>query len=1001
MRPPNKKQFHKIVLLYLIIGSLWILLSDYVAFYLAEVGFSFKYMQMLKGVGYILVTAILLYFLLLYDLKKMKAAWQKLASSEKRYRTAFEKTPHPLWEVDFSRLKAYLDSQSLSSRLALQEQVAHNSELREQCFSKIRVVRINEAVHDLFGKKNHSTSHPPCTELFLDEEYTFLRKELEALTEQKKEFETQQSIALDGVNKDLVLSIHWKVLPGHEKEYDRVLVSAFDITHLETVIRRLTLSESKYRCLVESTGEAVLVVRSQKILFANRKAKDLFGLSTRASYDNGVSEHVYHDDRTAFFEALRQCEKEQENIDRICRVLDYNGDVHWAECKFSITPWEDDTAIFIFFIDVTEKIDREKNLTTAKLLLEKVFDNLSEAVFVVDSKNRKVVICNLAAERIFGYRQEQMIDRSTRQLHVDDRAFEKFGEISEQVLERGETFTAAYTMRHKDGHEILTQNTVTPIDDVGGWTHGVISMVRDVTKRKRFEQELKASELKYKHLLDNAKEGIIVIQNTLIAYVNRQMEQILGYEKENLLGLPYLNHVHVEEQQGVKELYQAVMSGELFPQDREIRVVDNKQDIHWLRVNAVKVEWDHQPAVMALTMDISEQKLLQEKTEEMEFRIMQAQKMESIGILAGGIAHDFNNILSAILGFSQLALNEVGQNGHLKRDLEEIFSAGIRAKELVKQILTFSRQSDYDLQPLLINPIIKEVIKFLRSSIPASIIIKSDIRSESLIKGDPTHIHQVVMNLCTNAVQAMHRAKGTVLVTVKDVVLDAGDNSYPDLPGGNYIQVQVTDDGAGIAPEHLGQIFDPYFTTKAIGEGTGLGLSVVYGIVESYGGKIAVQSIPGKETTFTVFFPVVDDERIWGAEEDEKIPGGHERILVVDDEASLVRMLEQQLADLGYTVTTQTSSLEALNMCRSQPSNFDLVITDMTMPNLTGDELAAEISALCPGMPIIICTGFSGNNSVWPSVDLPADQILYKPIVIADLARVIRKILDKKGGKER
>lgn len=1001
MQPSKKTHIYKIVLLYIIIGSLWILLSDFVSHYLVEHGFYFKYMQTVKGIGYILVTGILLYFLLFHDFKIIQAAWQKLAASEKRYRIAFEKHPHPLWEVDLSELKAFIETQSSSALLSLQEQVKYNSELREQCFSKIRTVDISKAVHELLGASYHDMSEPPCAKIFFDEEYTFLRKELEALAEQKVEFEIQQYIAPVGLGKDLALSIHWMVLPGHEEKYDRVLISAFDITHLDAMIKKLAASESKYRRLVENTNEAVLVVKSESIVFANNKARELFGVTIQELNKKALSEIIYSDDITVFSDSLSQCETQQKIIERTCRIVDQKGNIHWVICKYSITPWEESAAILVLLFDVTEKIIKENQLRQAKLLLEKVFNSLNEAVFVIDSNNRKVVICNLAAEKIFGYRQEEMNGRSTRQLHIDENTFAKFGEVSEDTMERGEAFTTTYTMRHKDGHEIITKNTVTPIDDAADWTHGVISVVRDVTVQKRFEQELKASETKYRRLLEDAKEGIVVIQNTFIAYINRQMEQVLGYEKEKLLGSAYLKYVHADDQYEVRDLYQKVISGEMFPPDKEIRVLDNKNIIHWLRVNAVKVEWDHEPAVMALVMDISEHKSLKRKTKEMEDRILQAQKMESIGTLAGGIAHDFNNILSAILGFTELALKEAEQNISLKRDLEEVYSAGVRAKELVKQILTFSRQTDSELQPLQVSPIIKEVIKFLRSSIPTSIVIKSDIHAKSLIKGDPTQIHQVLMNLCTNAVQAMKGEKGIVQVSVNDIVIEAEDKIFPELPVGNYIKVQVSDDGGGIAPEHIDQIFDPYFTTKEIGEGTGLGLSVVYGIIENYGGKITVQSIPGEGTIFTVLFPTVGDERRWITEENAEIPRGSERILVVDDETSLVRALEQQLVDLGYVVTSKTSSIEALEMYRSRPSDFDLVLTDMTMPNMTGDELAAEISSLCPDIPIIICTGFSRKTLDWNPANLPVDEVLYKPVATADLARVIRKLLDKKGRKER
>lgn len=987
-------RIYRIVLQYVILAGLWILLSDLVVDYLAVQGPSFNHIQTVKGIVFVLVTAILLYFLLRRDFAAPEAAWRVLARNEKRYRTAFENTPHPLWEVDLSQLKAYVDDWDQTSRIDLLERVGHNSELREQCFSRIRVRDINEPVYKLFGSSYQDTSKPPCAKLFVDEEYSFLKKELEALVECRQEFEVQQFVVPEEWRDEIALNIHWVVVPGHEKTYDRVLISAFDITGLEALIKKLTTSESKYRCLVENTSEAVLVSDTEAIFFGNNKAGELLGVTTPELYETGLSEFIHQEDRPAFFKTLKQYQADQQSGGHVCRIVDNTGDVHWADFKFSLTDWGGSSAILLLVADITEKVVKENQLRQAKLLFEKVFNSLQEAVLVIESRNRKVLVCNGAAEKIFGYRQEEIRGKSTRQLHVDDNAFARFAELSEPVLENGKSFSTAYTMLSKDGREILTEITVTPVDDLTGWTHGVISVIRDITEKKRSERALHESEKKYKRLLEDANEGIIVLQNGDIAYVNQRIGHVLGYDREELLCSPYLNYIHTDEQQEVDKLYQLVISGGAFPPDREIKAVTSQGDLRWLRVNAVQVEWENEPAVMALITNISEQKALEEKTEEMEARIVQAQKMESIGTLAGGIAHDFNNILSALLGFTEIAMGETRPDTSLRSDLEEVYSAGMRAKELVKQILAFARQSNDERQPIQISSIIKEVTRFLRSSIPSSIEILSDIRCKSNVMGNPIQVHQVVMNLCTNAVQSMKGDKGTVHVSVEDVVVEEDDSIFPDLATGNYIKVQIADDGAGIAPENIDQIFEPYFTTKKIGEGTGLGLSLVYGIVESYGGKIRVRSSLGEGTTFTILLPTVDDEISRDTEEGE-ISRGQERILVVDDEVAITKILKKQLADLGYRVTTRTSSGEALKLFRSNPSDFDLILTDMTMPGMTGDELAAAVSSICPDIPIIICTGYSRKISGKTPHDLHAEAILTKPVGRADLARAIRELLDR------
>ncbi len=415
---------------------------------------------------------------------------------------------------------------------------------------------------------------------------------------------------------------------------------------------------------------------------------------------------------------------------------------------------------------------------------------------------------------------------------------------------------------------------------------------------------------------------------------------------------------------------------------------------------------DLEQRVMERTADLKEanERLQQEidahrrekkEREKLERQLMQAQKMESIGTLAGGIAHDFNNILSSILGYTELTLDEVKKNSDLEDNLQEIYTAGIRAKDLIKQILAFARQSDEEMKPVQVSAIVKEVLQFLRSSIPSTIEIRKNIQSDSLIIGNATQIHQVMMNLCTNAAQAMEANGGTLAVGLRDVQLDetAGRVQSGLKPGG-YVELQVSDTGQGIDPEILDSIFDPYFTTKGPGEGTGMGLSMVHGIVESYSGKILVESTPGQGSTFTLYLPISTSQKEQIVYRSEDLPLGTENVLLVDDEAPLTRMTGAVLKSLGYSVTSRTSSLEALELFSSKPDDFDLVITDMTMPNMTGDQLAVALLKIRRDIPVILCTGYSKKVSDTSAAALGIKAFAYKPIVKADLARTVRKVLD-------
>ena len=394
--------------------------------------------------------------------------------------------------------------------------------------------------------------------------------------------------------------------------------------------------------------------------------------------------------------------------------------------------------------------------------------------------------------------------------------------------------------------------------------------------------------------------------------------------------------------------------------------------------------------------EISEQKL---ESQRLTTQLHRAEKMESIGTLAGGIAHDFNNILSSIIGFTELTLDEVEKGTRIEDNLQEVYTAGKRARDLVIQILSFARQSDEDIKPIKLDTIAKEVLKFIRSSIPSTIEIKQNLQSDSLIMGNETQVHQILMNLCTNAAHAMEKKGGILEVNLSDISIDGSVKKENfDLKNGSYIKLVVSDTGVGIASEVMGSIFEPYFTTKGPGEGTGLGLAMVHGIVESYGGKISFDSKIGKGTIFTIYFPITKKDGTDRPYESEKYSSGNERVLFVDDEAAIAKMGGRVLEQFGYKTTTRSSSVEALELFRSKPNDFDLVISDMTMPNITGDQLAAELMIIRPDIPIILCTGFSKRLSDKTAEEVGVKAFAYKPIVKLDLAKTVRKVLDEAKG---
>jgi signal transduction histidine kinase/DNA-binding response OmpR family regulator len=415
----------------------------------------------------------------------------------------------------------------------------------------------------------------------------------------------------------------------------------------------------------------------------------------------------------------------------------------------------------------------------------------------------------------------------------------------------------------------------------------------------------------------------------------------------------------------------------------------------WFHGRVTPFPGDGERRVVVAHENITVRKRAIEEKIRMAAQLRHSYKMEAIGTLAGGIAHDFNNILSSVIGFTELSLMDVNKGGLLESNLQEVYRAGLRARDLVKQILTFARKDESHVQPTQVGTIAKEAVKLIRSIIPTSIEIRLQVDSEALVMADPTQIHQIFMNLFTNAAQAMEADGGELTVHIATTRRDRSlGSTHTSFMPGEFLRITVADTGVGIAQDKLEKIFDPYYTTKGRGEGTGLGLSVVHGIVQACNGEIAVESEAGRGTTFTIFLPVSAQKAIAATPMPCKLPLGTERILFVDDERPIADMSRQRLSLLGYRVTVAHSSLEALDRLTAGPEDFDLIITDMTMPQMSGDRLAMEAKKINPKVTIILCTGYSKKISPAKAAAIGIDAFLMKPVAADEMAATIRKVLD-------
>jgi len=534
----------------------------------------------------------------------------------------------------------------------------------------------------------------------------------------------------------------------------------------------------------------------------------------------------------------------------------------------------------------------------------------------------------------------------------------------------------------------------------------LLSRIRSILRLNRYRRLVEARQLS-DQLIRFSPVGIMIVNaDSIIHLTNPEMVRMLGVNNDGAI----VNHKVVEfitpdDREKYTQNLQTIIEQKAFAYEFVTGFVRQNGNIFPAEWKGGFFEYHGAPAVQMIVHDISTRLQLEQEKAELETQLRYAQKTECLGTLAGGITHDFNNILTPIMGFTELALEEVPKDSVIRNYLQQVLSSTNRALDLVKQILTFLRRSQEELTPLKTQIIFSEVVKLMKATLPATIEIKADIDPNcGLVMAEPAQIHQILMNLCANAYHAMREKGGLLNINLTQIVIDATappdlckKQDGSDLEPGVYQSLKVSDTGYGITSDVMEKIFDPYFTTKSREEGTGLGLSILYGIVKSYGGDIRIDSTPGKGSTFTVYLPVTDKEiSETQAESSATMQGKGERILVIDDEPPNALLLEKMLCKQGYVITTATDSSAALELVREAPEQFDLVITDMTMPQLTGTQLAHEIKVLRPDLPIILCTGYSEKISANSIHTLGLQGFISKPIIRSKLLETVWEVLSLK-----
>lgn len=779
-------------------------------------------------------------------------------------------------------------------------------------------------------------------------------------------------------------------LVGHDGQVAGSVHVARDITARKQSEEALRKSEEKYKTRFEESFDGLFITSPQgRILDMNRKGVAMFGYDTKAEVLNLDLErdvYAYPPDRQRILSMVNtRGSAEYEVV-----VKKKSGEHMVTFC--SLTAVRDKGGAITSYRGIIRDITERKRAEEALLAASRYNRSLIEASLdplVTISTEGKITDVNAATEQVTGYSRDELIGtdfshyfaKPERARSGCERAF-KDGSVKNYELE----------IRHRDGRLTPVVYNASVFRDGSGRIVGLFAAARDISLRQQAEEK----NLWLASIVESSDDAIIGKSlDGVITSWNKGAEKIYGYKEDEAIGEMISLVVPPDRRHEVARFLERIGYGEHTEHYETVRRRKDGREIDVsLTISPIRNTTGHIIGASTIARDISQQKSLQRQ-------LLQAQKIEAIGTLAGGIAHDFNNILGIIMGYAEIARFDLDEGSPGKQSIDEVLKATQRAKDLVAQILTFSRRTEQELSPLHIVPLVKESLKFLRASLPASVEIRQELllpEGKDLVLTDPTQIHQVLMNLATNAAHAMRVEGGVLQVTLSAVHFDLLDAGKPlELDAGEYLLVSVQDTGHGMDRATMDRIFDPYFTTKRPGEGTGLGLAVVHGIAKSCGGTITVHSEPGKGAVFHVYLPRAESSESSEVQATTHIHGGNKRILLVDDEEALTKAIKKMIERLGYKVTDTTSSIEALSLFRQRPEEFDLVITDYSMPKMTGVDLAVEIMQIRPDIPVILSTGFNEKISEKSVKNVGISALIMKPISLSDIAEIIHEVLKTNG----
>jgi len=752
----------------------------------------------------------------------------------------------------------------------------------------------------------------------------------------------------------------------------------------------LAVEKAFFEELFKSALEAIVMVDNDShVLRVNDEFTKIFGYSSNEAIGKSIDKLIASKEykKEALSINKRILSGERVSLETVRKRKDGTL-INVSIIGFPIKVNGKQRAFFGIYRDITASKRAEKMLKESEQRYRSIVENSHAGILIVGEDYRFKYLNNKLC-KILGYSYNEIIGQD----------FRKFLDEESKILvadhyirrQKGESIPPCYEFNvvRKSGEKRRVEISSTIIKDSDGRLN-TISQILDITDRKSAEEALRNSEEKYRLLVENANDSICIVQDNLIKFHNKNTEVLSGYSSEKLSNLQFGNFIYPEDREMLIERYKKRMRVENIPRLHNFRVLSKDGKIQWTQMNAVKIKWNDRPAILCFIRDITNEKKL-------EAQLQQAQKMEAVGTLAGGVAHDFNNLLQAILGYSDLLLMSKKEGEKDWHELQQIKKAGLRAKELTSQLLTFSRKAESKPKPLDLNHEVEEVVKLLERTIPKMIEIELNLsHSLNVIMGDSFQLGQVLMNLAVNARDAMPDG-GKLIIETNNIDLDEKYSRFHlGVNPGKYVLLSMSDTGHGMDGETIGHIFEPFYTTKQVGRGTGLGLAMVYGIVKKHGGYITCYSEPNQGTTFKLYFPAVEENAL--LEEIEKkheLIRGSESILLVDDEDYIRELGENILLEFGYKVIMVKSGEEALAIYSKRHDAIDLVILDLIMPGMGGKRCLKELFRIDSKVKVIVASGYSANGSVSDMIKSGAKGFISKPYSVYKMLKVVRDVLDR------